>query len=144
MAYKGRYKPKRPEKYIGNPTNIIYRSLLERRFMVYCDKSTPILEWGSEEVVVPYKSPVDNRLHRYFVDFIVKLKNKNGIIETLLIEVKPKKQCSAPKRPTRNTRRYLTEIKTWGVNTAKWKAATEYAENKGWRFIIITDETLAP
>ena len=144
MAYKGRYKPNHPEKYIGNPTNIIYRSLLERRFMVYCDKNSSILEWGSEEVIVPYKSPVDNRMHRYFVDFIVKLKNKDGIKETLLIEVKPKKQCSAPKKPKKKTRRYLTEIKTWGVNNAKWKAATEYAENKGWKFIIMTDETLAP
>ena len=144
MAYKGRYKPNHPEKYIGNPTNIIYRSLLERRFMVYCDKNSSILEWGSEEVIVPYKSPVDNRMHRYFVDFIVKLKNKDGITETLLIEVKPKKQCAAPKKPKKKTRRYLTEIKTWGVNNAKWKAATEYAENKGWKFIIMTDETLAP
>ena len=144
MAYKGRYKPNNPEKYIGNPTNIIYRSLLERRFMVYCDKSNSILEWGSEEVIVPYKSPIDNRMHRYFVDFIVKLKNKDGIKETLLIEVKTKKQCSAPKKPKKKTRKYITEVKNWGINSAKWKAATEYAENKGWRFIIMTDETLAP
>ena len=141
MAYKGRYKPKQPKKYIGNPTKIIYRSLLEKRFMLYCDKTDAILEWGSEEVVVPYKSPVDNRMHRYFVDFIVKLKNKKGITETLLIEVKPKKQCSPPNK---KSKRFLSEMKTYGVNTAKWKSATEYAENKGWRFIIITDETLSP
>ena len=144
MAYKGRYKPKRPEKYIGNPTNIIYRSLLERRFMLYCDKCKNILEWGSEEIVVPYKSPIDNRVHRYFVDFVVKIKNKDGVTETLLIEVKPKKQCSPPKKPMKKNRRFLNEIKNWGINSAKWKAATEYAENKGWRFIIITDETLSP
>lgn len=144
MAYKGRYKPKHPEKYIGNPTNIIYRSLLERRFMVYCDSSKNILEWGSEEVIVPYKSPVDNRMHRYYVDFIVKLRNKEGLTETLLIEVKPKRQCFEPKKSKKKTRTYLNEIKTWGVNTAKWKAATEYAENKGWKFKIMTDETLAP
>lgn len=144
MAYKGRYKPKQPKKYIGNPTKVIYRSLLEKRFMLYCDKTDAILEWGSEEVVVPYKSPIDNRMHRYFVDFLVKLKNKDGIIETLLIEVKPKKQCKPPKRPERKTRTYFTEVKNWGINSAKWKAATEYAENKGWRFIIITDETLSP
>ena len=83
-------------------------------------------------------------MHRYFVDFIVKLKNKDGIKETLLIEVKPKKQCSAPKKPKKKTRKYITEVKNWGINSAKWKAATEYAENKGWRFIIMTDETLAP
>tara|TARA_Y100000310_G_scaffold268940_1_gene281847 strand:- start:63 stop:488 length:426 start_codon:yes stop_codon:yes gene_type:complete len=141
MAYKGRYKPKHPKKYIGNPTKVIYRSLLEKRFMLYCDKTDAILEWGSEEIIVPYKSPIDNRLHRYFVDFIVKLKNKKGITETLLIEVKPKKQCSPPKK---KSKRFLSEMKTYGVNTAKWKSATEYAENKGWRFIIITDETLSP
>ena len=90
MAYKGRYKPNRPEKYIGNPTSVIYRSLLERRFMVYCDTSKNILEWGSEEVVVPYKSPVDNRMHRYYVDFIVRLKNKEGLTETILIEIDKK------------------------------------------------------
>jgi len=144
MAYKGRYKPNRPEKYIGNPTSVIYRSLLERRFMVYCDTSKNILEWGSEEVVVPYKSPVDNKMHRYYVDFIVRLRNKEGLIETILIEVKPKRQCSPPKKPTKKRKSYITEMKTWGVNTAKWKAATEYAENKGWKFKIMTDETLAP
>ena len=144
MAYKGRYKPKQPKKYIGNPTKIIYRSLLEKRFMLYCDKTDAILEWGSEEVVVPYKSPIDNRMHRYFVDFIVKLKNKDNITEVLLIEVKPKKQCSPPKKPQKKTRKYFTEMKNWGVNSAKWKAATEYAENKGWKFIIMTDETLSP
>tara|TARA_R100001082_G_scaffold110409_1_gene90288 strand:- start:1532 stop:1966 length:435 start_codon:yes stop_codon:yes gene_type:complete len=144
MAYKGRFKPKHPEKYIGNPTNIIYRSLLERRFMLYCDTSKNILEWGSEEVIVPYKSPVDNKMHRYYVDFIVRLKNKEGLIETLLIEVKPKKQCSPPKKPKKKNRSYITEVKTWGVNSAKWKAATEYAENKGWKFKIMTEETLAP
>jgi len=141
MAYKGKFKPKQSKKYIGNPTKIVYRSLLEKRFMLYCDKTDAILEWGSEEVVVPYKSPIDKRMHRYFVDFIVKLKNQKGITETVLIEVKPKKQCSPP---SKKSKRFLNEMKTYGINTAKWKAATEYAENKGWRFIIMTDETLSP
>ena len=142
MAYKGRYKPKQPKKYIGNPTKIIYRSLLEKRFMLYCDRSKNILEWGSEEVIVPYKSPIDKRMHRYFVDFIVTLKKKNGLKEILLIEVKPKKQCSPPKKKTRKTKRYLNEVKTWGVNSAKWKAATKYAESRGWVFQILTENEL--
>ena len=141
MAYKGRFKPKQSKKYIGNPTKIVYRSLLEKRFMLYCDKTDDILEWGSEEVIVPYRWTFDNRMHRYFVDFIVKLKNKDGIVETLLIEVKPKRQCSPPKK---KSKRYLSEMKTYSKNADKWKAATEYAENKGWKFIIITDETLSP
>lgn len=142
MPYKGKFQPKNPNKYIGNPTNIIYRSLWERRFMVFCDMKDTVLEWGSEEVIVPYKSPIDNRMHRYFTDFLVKTRNKDGIIETRLIEIKPKKQCSPPTKPQRKTKRYLEEIKTWVINESKWKAAKEYAENRGWIFQIITEDTL--
>ena len=69
MAYKGKYRPTHPSKYRGKPTNIIYRSLWELKFMKYCDSNKNILEWGSEEVIVPYRSPIDNRYHRYFPDF---------------------------------------------------------------------------
>jgi len=142
MSYKGKYKPKNVKKYVGNPTKVTYRSLWERRFMTYCDNSSSILSWGSEEVVVPYKSPIDGRWHRYFVDFIVEAKNKNGNKEILLIEVKPKAQCVEPKRKKKPTRRYLNEVKRWGVNSAKWKAAIEFAENRGWRFKILTEDEL--
>ena len=144
MSYKGRYKPKNPSKYIGDPTKVIYRSLWERRFMTYCDKEDNILSWGSEEVVVPYISPVDNKPHRYYVDFIVEVRQKDGTKKVKLIEVKPKKQCSPPKKQTRKTKRYITEVKTWGVNSAKWKAATEYAEHRGWEFQILTEKELQP
>ena len=66
MSYKGKYKPSRPKKYKGDPTNIIYRSLWERKFMKYCDSTTNVLEWGSEELALPYRSPIDNKVHRYF------------------------------------------------------------------------------
>ena len=144
MAYKGKFKPNHPKKYIGNPTKIIYRSLWERRFMVFCDQNNSILNWGSEEVVVPYRSPVDGRMHNYYVDFIVKLKNKQGMIETVLIEVKPKKQCKPPEVPKRRTRKFLNEVKTWGVNSAKWNAAKEFSEIRGWKFKILTEDTLLP
>ena len=144
MAYKGKYKPKNPSKYIGDPTNIIYRSLWERRFMVYCDNEDSILKWGSEEVVVPYMSPIDNRMHRYYVDFIVEVKQRDGLKRTKLIEVKPQQQCSPPKKQKRVTRRYISEVKTWGVNSAKWEAAREYAENRGWEFQILTEKELKP
>ena len=144
MAYKGKFRPKNPSKYIGDPTNIVYRSLWERRFMIYCDNETNILSWGSEEIVVPYMSPVDNRMHRYYVDFIVEVKQRNGLTKTKLIEVKPKKQCSPPKKQSRATRRYISEVKTWGVNSAKWEAATKYAENRGWEFQILTEKELKP
>jgi len=97
MAYKGKYQPSFPEKYKGDPTNIIYRSLWERKFMVYCDKNENVLEWGSEEIALPYRSPVDGRMHRYFPDFYIKVKESNGNIKKYLIEVKPKKPKDKPK-----------------------------------------------
>ena len=110
MAYKSRYKATNKSKYLGNSQNIICRSLWERRFMVFCDEKDSVLEWGSEELFIPYKSPIDNKYHRYFVDFIIKTKNKQGFIETRLIEIKPKKQCKPPTRPERKTKRYIEEV----------------------------------
>ena len=74
MAYSGRYIPTKPEKYKGNPMKIIYRSLWERRLMVYCDQNDKVIEWGSEEIIIPYYSPLDGRTHRYFPDFYMKAK----------------------------------------------------------------------
>tara|TARA_Y100001973_G_C5159768_1_gene312868 strand:- start:140 stop:574 length:435 start_codon:yes stop_codon:yes gene_type:complete len=142
MAYKGKYKPKNPSKYIGDPTKIIYRSLWERKFMVYCDDNEKVVSWGSEEIVVPYKSPIDGKMHRYFVDFIIETIQKDGKKKVQLIEIKPKKQCKEPKKKTKITRRYISEVKTWGVNTAKWKAAREFASDRGWEFIILTEDHL--
>jgi len=142
MSYKGKFQPKNSQKYNGDPTKIIYRSLWERKFMKFCDDKKNILQWSSEEVIVPYRSPIDNRMHRYYVDFLVTSINRNGIKETLLIEVKPKRQCKPPKKKSRVTKGYIKEVKAWGINSAKWEAATEYAENKGWKFIILTEDDL--
>tara|TARA_R100000458_G_C8212753_1_gene199671 strand:+ start:63 stop:515 length:453 start_codon:yes stop_codon:yes gene_type:complete len=143
MAYKGKYKPKNPNKYLGDPTKVIYRSLWERRFMVFCDENDSVISWGSEEVVIPYVSPKDNKMHRYYVDFIVETINKRGFKEVTLIEVKPKAQCKEPEvKGNRKTKRYVREVMRWGVNSAKWKAAREFAENKGWNFKILTEDHL--
>lgn len=143
MSYKGKYKPVNAAKYNGDPTNIVYRSLLERRFMVYCDTNVNILKWSSEEVVIPYVSPIDNRYHRYFVDFWIRYKNTKGEIKESLIEVKPKSQTTPPKRPEgKPTRRFINEVKTWGVNEAKWKAAIEYCADRKWEFQLITEKEL--
>ena len=99
MAYKGKYYPSFPRKYKGDPTNIIFRSLWERKFMVYCDKNANVLEWNSEEIAIPYRSPLDNRVHRYFPDFYMKVKESNGIIKNYIVEVKPLKQTTPPKKP---------------------------------------------
>ena len=98
---KGRYIPRNIRKYRGDYKNIIYRSSWELKFMKYCDLNDSILEWGSEEVVIPYRSPLDNRIHRYFVDFYIKVEDMNGQIKKYLIEVKPKRQTAPPPKPKR-------------------------------------------
>ena len=145
MSYKGRYQPSYPRKYKGNPSNIIYRSLWERKFMVYCDLNENILEWGSEEIAIPYRSPIDNRVHRYFPDFYMKVKQSNGTHKRFIIEVKPKAQCKEPvKNPKRRTKKWFNEVVTYAVNQAKWKSATEYCENQGMEFKVLTEDHLFP
>tara|TARA_S200002703_G_scaffold24501_1_gene21295 strand:- start:3669 stop:4106 length:438 start_codon:yes stop_codon:yes gene_type:complete len=144
MAYKGKYKPNRPDKYQGDPTKITYRSLWERKCMRVFDENPNVISWQSEEICIPYVSPVDGKRHRYYPDFLIELRNKTGEIETLLIEVKPSKQTVEPKKPAsgRVTRRYLNEVKTYVVNDAKWKAAKQACDEKGWVFRILTEKEI--
>ena len=142
MAYKGRYKPQNPQKYTGDSHNIIYRSLWERKFMVYCDNSDNILEWGSEEIIIPYLSPWDGKLHRYFPDFYIKVKQSSGNIKKFVIEVKPKKQTKPPKPVHKKTKKWLSEVKTYGINEAKWKSAKEWCEGNDMEFKILTEDEL--
>tara|TARA_Y100000015_G_scaffold42308_1_gene49611 strand:- start:947 stop:1384 length:438 start_codon:yes stop_codon:yes gene_type:complete len=139
---KGRYIPRNIRKYRGDYKNIIYRSSWELKFMKYCDLNDSILEWGSEEVVIPYRSPLDNRIHRYFVDFYIKVEDMSGQIKKYLIEVKPKKQTKPPAKPKRQTKRYISEVTEYAKNQAKWKAATEFCEDRQWNFMIITEDEL--
>ena len=142
MAYKGKYYPSFPRKYKGDPTNIIYRSLWERKFMVYCDKNAKILEWGSEEIALPYISPHDSRVHRYFPDFYIKVQENTGKIKRYLIEVTPLKQTTKPKKPKRQTKGYIREAFEYARNEAKWKAAREYCADRMWEFKVITEKEL--
>jgi len=142
-TYKGYFKPRNPAKYKGNPSNIIYRSRWESLLMSKLDEHPDVISWGSEEVVIPYRSPIDGRVHRYFVDFIVTTINKQGIKETTLIEVKPASQTRPPVLTEgKKNKRYIQEVMTWGVNEAKWKAATEYCKDRGWKFQIFTEKEL--
>ena len=134
-SIKSKYKPSFPKKYKGDPSNIICRSSWERRFCKWCDLNDNILEWGSEEFWIPYISPLDKRVHRYFPDFIIKVKESTGQIKTYVIEVKPKKK-------SRVTKSYIYECKTYAVNQAKWKAATEFCEDRRIQFKIITEDEL--
>ena len=143
--YKGKYKIKNPNKYLGNPTNIIYRSLMERRFMEWCDSNDKCYKWSSEEVVIPYISPIDNKQHRYFPDFLIQ--TPKG---WFLIEGKPLTQSRPPKKlvvenlELKKKRRYIKSVQTWLVNEAKWKAATKVCKKKGWSFQILTEKQLVP
>lgn len=112
----------------------------ERRFMKYCDTNISVLKWSSEELVIPYFSPVDRKMHRYYPDFLITVSNKDGIKKTIVVEVKPKRECKAPKKKTKITPRYLQEMKTWSVNEAKWKYAKEFCKDRGWEFKIVTED----
>ena len=143
MTYKGRYTPKNPQKYKGNPRGIIYRSSWERKMMVYCDTNKAILEWGSEEIIIPYLSPWDGRIHRYFPDFYIKVRQSSGTIKKFIIEVKPKNQCVPPAESRKKTRRWYKEAKAWGINSAKWKYATEWCASNDMEFKILTEDHLS-
>ena len=133
----GKYKVKNPQKYRGNPSKVYYRSSWELKFFNYCDKNPDVIQWSSEEVVIPYKSPIDGKWHRYFPDVWMKTHN-----DTYLIEIKPFKETKEPKRRSRVTKQYLYEVKTWGINSSKWKAAQEFCADRKWKFKIITEKEL--
>ena len=137
-SYKGIYRPSNPKKYVGDPKRIVYRSLLERRFMLYCDRTDDITNWASEEISIPYISPIDKKLHRYYPDFIVKTSKGRRLI----IEIKPYRQTSQPKAPKRKTKAYLREQLEYIKNNAKWKAAKAFCEDKGFEFKILTEKEL--
>ena len=134
---KSLYRPSFPKKYKGDTSNIICRSSWERKFCQYCDLNESILEWGSEEFWIPYRSPVDNKTHRYFPDFIIKVKESTGELKTYVVEVKPRRQT---KQPTKRSSLY--EAKTYAVNQAKWKAARSWCADRRIEFKIITEKEL--
>ena len=117
---------------------IILRSSWEVKFALWCDKNPSVVKWNSEETVIPYRCPTDNKIHRYFVDFRITLSNG----KTYLVEIKPAAQTEPPVFPGRRTQRFLAESLTFVKNQAKWKAATEYAKDRGWEFKIITEYEL--
>lgn len=141
-TYKGVYRISNPAKYRGDIHNVIYRSSWELRFMKYCDHNSSIVEWGSETMIIPYRSPVDNKIHRYFVDFYVKIKDSTGKLTKYLIEIKPEKFTKPPEIPKRKTRRFIQEVFNYGTNQAKWKAANEFCEDRGMKFLVLTEKDL--
>ncbi len=138
--------PKNPEKYVGDVSNIIARSSWEVKFLNYCDTHPEILKYSSEELVIPYVSPVDGKLHRYFVDFLIAVKTKTGEIKRYAVEVKPYYQTEPPQPIKTNSKkqrqRLIEETMTFGVNQAKWKAAKEFCQKRGMDFVVITEKEL--
>lgn len=140
--YKGKYKVKNPAKYAGDIQNVVYRSSWELKFMVWCDNNTSILEWGSEIAVIPYKSPVDNRMHRYFVDFYIKVRDETGTVKKYLIEIKPLKYTQPPVNPGKPTKKFLQEVFQYGVNQAKWEQADKFCKENNMKFLVLTEKDL--
>ena len=139
---KGRYQIINASKYRGNSNQIIYRSSWEFKFMRWCDTNPSVMEWGSETMIIPYKSPVDNKIHRYFVDFYIKVKDRQSVIGKYLVEIKPEKFTRPPDIPKRQTKRFIDEVFQYGVNQSKWKAADEYCVDRGMKFLVITENDL--
>lgn len=140
--YKGKFKPKNPRKYAGDPNNIIYRSTWELRFFKYLDETDSILEWASEELVIPYFDPVTGKMRRYFPDIVMKALQKDGSTKTFVVEIKPMAQTKEPEVQKRKTKKYIVEVMTWGTNQAKWKAAEEFCSDRKWEFKILNENDL--
>lgn len=141
-TYRGKFKPRNPNKYKGDFSNIVYRSSWELKLMAKLDAHPDVIWWSSEEISIPYRSPVDGKMHRYFPDFVVHMKNKQGVFETVMIEVKPKSQTMEPKKQSNVTKKYLKEVCTWGINSSKWTMAEEYCKDRGWKFQIMSEKDL--
>jgi hypothetical protein len=141
-TYKGKFRVDNPGKYKGDINNIVYRSLWELRFMKWCDKNPSVEEWGSETVIVPYISPLDRKVHRYFVDFYVKVRSKTGDLQKYLIEIKPERFTKPPAIPKKKTKKFIDEVFQYGVNDAKWKAAFEFCKDRNMTFMILTEKDL--
>jgi len=140
---QGYFRPQNPQKYLGDPNNIVYRSGWELKFMRWCDRTENVLEYGSEEFFIPYFDPVTNRVRRYFPDFIIKVREQSGEIKKYVIEVKPKRQTIPPVQTSKKkTRTYINEVKTYAMNEAKWKAAQEWCKDRMIEFKIITENEL--
>lgn len=136
MAYSGRYKVVNVDKYKGDHTNVVYRSLWERHVFSWCDSNPKVKKWSSEELIIPYYYDVDKKYHRYFPDILIEMQDK-----TILVEIKPEKETVPPINPNKS-KRYIAESLTYVKNMNKWEAANEYCKDRGWEFQIWTEKTL--
>jgi hypothetical protein len=141
--HQGKFKPKNPQKYNGDSSNIIFRSSYELKFMQYCDLTESVISYQSEEFWIPYRSPLDGKIHRYFPDFFLKYKDKDGKTRNMVVEIKPAKDLKEPQtNPTRRTKSWAYSVKMWATNQAKWTAAKEWCADHNYEFKIMTEKEL--
>jgi len=139
---QGRYTLRNPDKYIGNPNNVVYRSSWEKHMNEFLDTHGSVLQWSSEEIAIPYRKPTDGRVHRYYPDYYIKYRGKGGKIKRAVVEVKPEAQTKPPKARGKNKKTQMNEKITYAVNVAKWKAAAAFCKQKGVDFKIVTETTM--
>lgn len=140
-----KWKPKNPEKYVGDVNNIIARSSWEIKFMNYCDTHPEVIKYASEELIIPYYNPVDQKMHRYFVDFVILVQTKSGEYKKFAVEIKPYAQTLPPKgapKTAKQRTRFINETVTHETNQAKWRAAKEFCRKRDMEFIVLTEKEL--
>jgi hypothetical protein len=142
---QGKFRPKNPDKYVGDVSNVVYRSSWEHRFMLYLDFNPAVLKWQSEELAIPYFFELDNKMHRYYPDFCAQIKSSDGSVNNFMIEIKPKKdtEIKQPKKMTEKAKRSLAyQAITVAKNEAKWDAARKYCEARNMKFMVMTEDQL--
>jgi hypothetical protein len=139
---QGYYEVQNKDKYCGTKTTIRYLSSYELHFFKWADRCPSVLSWSAENTIVPYFNPIKNRQARYIVDIYLKYKDKNGNIREELVEIKPEQQAKKPQKGRKSQKTYETEMMTWIVNESKWKAAQQYAKERGWGFRVITENSI--
>jgi hypothetical protein len=135
---QGFYTLRHPEKYVGDPNKVVFRSSWEEQTCSFFDNNPNVLRWSSEEIYIPYVKPTDGKVHRYYPDYWIEYKNNTGNIVQEIIEVKPEDQVFIQRKSR------LTEWDkvTYNINRAKWKAAGEFCKKKGIKFRILTERSI--
>lgn len=136
------FVPQYPKKYIGNVKQIVARSSWELKLMHRLDISSSVVSWSSEPGPISYHDKSTGKLRRYWVDFKVTVKEKDGKLKTMLIEVKPAKEARPPIREGKTEKKFMTECLLWAKNHSKWEAAKRVCADKGWEFKIFTEKEL--
>ena len=148
MSFKGIFTPKNPQKYAGKDVNrIVWRSNWERKYMEHLDNHKHVLAWASESCIIPYQCPFrKHKIRRYFPDFIIKYRAKDGKIKIMMIEIKPESQSVKPEKKFningKPSKTYIREWAIWRNNTAKWEAAKQFCEKRNIEFKVLTEYDL--